>query len=75
MSQLMANYEPTSRPTATRMRNGLPRLQVRAAASAGEPKDGEACMCAGEPCAVCQDVLEQGNEVLELPCSHVCVCC
>jgi len=71
MSQLMTSYEPATQPTAARIRNGLPRLKVRAAASTGEAREGEACTRAGEPCAVCQDLLEQGTEVLELPCSHV----
>jgi hypothetical protein len=71
MSQLMASYEPPAQATAARVRNALPRMKVRAASSAGEPGEGEACVRAGEPCAVCQDNLVEGAEVLELPCSHV----
>ena len=69
-SRLMDEYEPATRPTASRVREALPMYVVRPAGATGEPAAGEACICAGEPCVVCHDEFKAAEMVVELPCSH-----
>ena len=73
-SRLMDEYQPSSTPTATRIREHLPMYNVRPRMAKEEPTQVEACACAGEPCTICHDEFVEGNRVAELPCSHVSFC-
>ncbi|KAL4452673.1 hypothetical protein ABPG75_008335 [Micractinium tetrahymenae] len=70
MSQIMAEYQPASQAAAQRAVRSLPALAVRPKGARGEPGEGQAVARAGEPCSVCHDEFREGEEVLELPCSH-----
>lgn len=70
-SRLMDEYQPSSTPTAARIRDHLPTYAVRPKSAKGEPTMAQACACAGEPCTICHDEFVEGNKVAELPCSHV----
>ncbi|KAL4439039.1 hypothetical protein ABPG77_006976 [Micractinium sp. CCAP 211/92] len=70
MSEIMAEYQPASQAAAQRAVRSLPALAVRPKDARGEPGEGQAVARAGEPCSVCHDEFREGEEVLELPCSH-----
>lgn len=70
-ARLMEEYQPPSNPTAFRILSKLPTYAVRARGAQGEPNPDEACAFAGEPCTVCHDEFDEGEKVVELPCSHV----
>ena len=52
MSQIMAEYQPTSQAASQRAVRSLPTLTVRPKDVQGEPWEGEAVARAGEPCSV-----------------------
>lgn len=75
MLQLMEAHQPQASPTSRDTLSALPRRKVRSADAAVEgfsnrpPNQPAACAC-GEPCSVCHDGMEEGAEVVELPCQH-----
>lgn len=75
MLQLMEAHQPQASPTSRATLSGLPRRKVRPAGAVSEgfsntPSDQPAACACGEPCSVCHDGMEEGLEVVELPCQH-----
>ena len=76
LMHLMEAHQPAASPTSRDTLASLPRRKVSSAAArevfSNTPNDlpaPAACGC-GEPCSVCHDSLEEGTEVVELPCQH-----
>ncbi|DBB02018.1 TPA: hypothetical protein ACH3X1_000600 [Trebouxia sp. C0004] len=75
MLQLMEAHEPQASPTSRDTLSALPRRKVKPAGATSEglsntPSDQPAACACGEPCSVCHDGMEEGLEVVELPCQH-----
>ena len=77
MLQLAEAHQPQASPTSRDTLSALPRRKVRqnkdTAGSEGvsnPPSDQPAACACGEPCSVCHDGMEEGLEVIELPCQH-----
>lgn len=75
MLQLMEAHQPQASPTSRDTLSALPRRKVRPAGAVSEgfsntPSDQPAACACGEPCSVCHDGMEEGLEVVELPCQH-----
>jgi len=75
MLQLMEAHQPQASPTSRDTLSALPRRKVRPAGAVSEgfnntPNDQPAACACGEPCSVCHDGMEEGLEVVELPCHH-----
>ncbi len=75
MLQLMEAHQPQASPTSRDTLSALPRRKVRPAGAVPEgfsntPSDQPAACACGEPCSVCHDGMEEGLEVVELPCHH-----
>jgi len=75
MLQLMEAHQPQASPTSRDTLSALPRRKVRPAGAVPEgfsntPSDQPAACACGEPCSVCHDGMEEGLEVVELPCQH-----
>jgi Ring finger domain len=84
--EMLANAEPQEeRPTAQSFLDSLPRLQVKSAEGGSPDSEGETHRfgqglveekavtehaAVGDPCAICHDTYERGEEVVELPCDH-----
>lgn len=75
MLQLMEAHQPQASPTSRDALTALPRRKVRPANTlsggfSNTPSDQPAACACGEPCSVCHDGMEEGSEVVELPCQH-----
>lgn len=70
----MEAHQPQASPTSRDTLASLPRRKVRPAAGtevfSNTPNDLPAACGSGEPCSVCHDSMEEGAEVVELPCQH-----
>ena len=75
MLQLMEAHQPQASPTSRDTLSTLPRRKVRQPGAVSEgfsntPADQPAACACGEPCSVCHDGMDEGIEVVELPCLH-----
>lgn len=74
LQQLMEAHQPQASPTSRDTLAQLPRRKVRPAAGSdtfsNTPNNLPAACGSGEPCSVCHDSMEEGVEVVELPCQH-----